>query len=181
MRILPIAILCLSIVLLFLVPRLWHEETGPAVPDWTIRGLESMRGIEVTGPEGNTVPLSDAVKNGCVGLHTTVSGSILNTPSARPIFELSNKTTKPVHIRTPRDAAGSVTPKNLDIPPGDTRLVEADTVNIPSYAKNIMPVVVSVILLIGGLFIILAKRYQPSDRHWAYATVGTIVGYWLKA
>jgi len=43
-----------------------------------------------------------------------------------------------------------------------------------------MPMVVSVVSLAGGLFVILAKRYQSSDRHWAYATVGTIVGYWLK-
>ena len=31
----------------------------------------------------------------------------------------------------------------------------------------------------ASLFVILAKRYGPKEKHWAYATIGTIIGYWL--
>jgi hypothetical protein len=40
--------------------------------------------------------------------------------------------------------------------------------------------VVSVVLLAAALFVILTKKYGPQDKHWAYGTLGTIVGYWLK-
>jgi hypothetical protein len=39
---------------------------------------------------------------------------------------------------------------------------------------------ITIAVLSACLFIILAKRYAPKDKHWAYATAGTIVGYWLK-
>ena len=31
----------------------------------------------------------------------------------------------------------------------------------------------------GALFVILAKRYDQKDKHWAYATVGALLGFWL--
>jgi len=43
-----------------------------------------------------------------------------------------------------------------------------------------MPVVVSSAVLLVAIFVILAKRFASTDKHWAYATIGTIVGYWLK-
>jgi hypothetical protein len=39
---------------------------------------------------------------------------------------------------------------------------------------------VTVVLLCASLFVILSKRYTTTDRHWAYATVGTLIGFWLK-
>lgn len=49
----------------------------------------------------------------------------------------------------------------------------------------LMPIVIGVVLfsavlLVGRLFVILAKRYAASDRHWAYATVGTILRLLLR-
>lgn len=40
--------------------------------------------------------------------------------------------------------------------------------------------VVSLALLAATLFVILSKRYAPKDKHWAYATVGLILGFWLR-
>jgi hypothetical protein len=40
--------------------------------------------------------------------------------------------------------------------------------------------VVSITLLSSSLYIILSRRYMPQDRHWAYATIGTVLGYWLS-
>jgi hypothetical protein len=48
------------------------------------------------------------------------------------------------------------------------------------FLKAFVPVAVTLTLLVGALFVILSKRYTPADRHWAYATVGTLLGYWLK-
>jgi hypothetical protein len=44
----------------------------------------------------------------------------------------------------------------------------------------IMQVIVSIVLLSATLFIVLSKKYNPTDKHWAYATLGLIIGFWLK-
>ena len=43
-----------------------------------------------------------------------------------------------------------------------------------------MQVLVSIVLLIATLFVILSKKYDARNKHWAYATVGLLVGFWLK-
>ena len=47
--------------------------------------------------------------------------------------------------------------------------------------RGIMRIILSLILLGGALWVILARRYSPADRHWAYGIVGTIVGFWLNS
>jgi hypothetical protein len=42
-----------------------------------------------------------------------------------------------------------------------------------------MQVVITVSMLATSIFIILSKRYSPTDKHWAYGTLGTILGFWL--
>ena len=44
----------------------------------------------------------------------------------------------------------------------------------------LMQITTSVVLLSAGLFVILSKKYTPQDKHWAYTTLGTILGFWLK-
>jgi len=39
---------------------------------------------------------------------------------------------------------------------------------------------ITVALLGASLFVILAKQYTPTDKHWAYTTVGALIGYWFK-
>jgi hypothetical protein len=48
-----------------------------------------------------------------------------------------------------------------------------------SYLPLTIQSAVSLILLSASLFVILSKSYTPQDRHWAYATIGTILGFWL--
>ena len=50
---------------------------------------------------------------------------------------------------------------------------------IPITGNRWMQVIVSLAVVGASMFIILAKRYAPRDKHWAYATVGTILGFWL--
>ena len=47
--------------------------------------------------------------------------------------------------------------------------------------RSLMPILVSAVLLIAALWVILAQKYTPTDRHWAYGAVGTVVGYWLHS
>jgi hypothetical protein len=42
-----------------------------------------------------------------------------------------------------------------------------------------MQITVTLILLVA-LFVILSAQYDPNSKHWAFATVGTILGFWLK-
>ncbi len=41
--------------------------------------------------------------------------------------------------------------------------------------------IVSTVVLGAGLYIILSRKYQPDDKNWAFAAVGTVVGYWLPS
>src|SRR6266849_2308252 len=42
----------------------------------------------------------------------------------------------------------------------------------------VFQMVLSVLLLAASLFVILSTRYGPKDKHWAYGTVGTLIGFW---
>lgn len=33
---------------------------------------------------------------------------------------------------------------------------------------------------VACLFVIFSKRYEPTERHWAYGALGTILGFWLR-
>ena len=139
-----------------------------------------MHDTTLTGPEGNTISLNEALKNGWL----SVSARPLDKYgfSYRPIgtvaYTLLNKTTKPLQIRTPGEGIAPGV-KTVGIAPGDKQQV-TPAAGSPTDPRTIISIAVSAVLLLGGLFVILAKRYQPSDRHWAYATVGTIAGHWLK-
>ena len=41
-------------------------------------------------------------------------------------------------------------------------------------------IIISVVLLIASLFVVLSPKYGPRDKHWAYGTIGTLVGFWLR-
>jgi hypothetical protein len=43
-----------------------------------------------------------------------------------------------------------------------------------------MEYVITIAVGAVALFVILSDRYGPKDKHWAYATVGTILGHWLR-
>jgi hypothetical protein len=43
-----------------------------------------------------------------------------------------------------------------------------------------MRFLITVVLLVVGVYIILSSQFTPTDKHWAYGTVGTLVGYWLR-
>jgi molecular chaperone DnaK (HSP70) len=48
------------------------------------------------------------------------------------------------------------------------------------YVHLAMQVLVSIVLLAATLFVVLSKKYDAKDKHWAYGTVGLVIGFWLN-
>lgn len=46
--------------------------------------------------------------------------------------------------------------------------------------KEVVQILITAVLLGAAIYVILAKRYGPKDKHWAYGIVGTIIGFWFK-
>jgi hypothetical protein len=44
-----------------------------------------------------------------------------------------------------------------------------------------MQVLVSLVLMASAVLIVLSHAYDPQEKHWAYGTLGTILGFWLRA
>ena len=66
---------------------------------------------------------------------------------------------------------------NLSHPPPPPPGIMLSRLDLPP--AFVVQVVVSGIVLFSSLTVILLKRYSPKDKHWAYASVGTILGFWL--
>lgn len=45
--------------------------------------------------------------------------------------------------------------------------------------RTVMQVLVSLILLAGGLYTILSGSYDTEHDKWAYGAIGTVIGFWL--
>lgn len=43
-----------------------------------------------------------------------------------------------------------------------------------------MEVLLTLTLAGASLFVILSQQYDPNLKHWAFSTLGTITGFWLK-
>jgi hypothetical protein len=39
---------------------------------------------------------------------------------------------------------------------------------------------ISLILLLCGVAVVMLQRYDANQKHWGYATLGTILGFWLR-
>jgi len=43
-----------------------------------------------------------------------------------------------------------------------------------------LPIYFSVAALLGALFVILFHEFTPHERYWAYATLGIVIGFWMR-
>jgi hypothetical protein len=46
--------------------------------------------------------------------------------------------------------------------------------------RIVMMVVVTVLVLVSGLYIILSQEYDDGTQKWAFASIGAIIGFWLN-
>lgn len=46
--------------------------------------------------------------------------------------------------------------------------------------KQLIQILISGALLCPALYVILAFKYGPKDKHLAYGIIGTLVGFWFK-
>lgn len=44
----------------------------------------------------------------------------------------------------------------------------------------LMSVIISLAVLGAALYVILSNKFHDGSEKWAYATIGTIIGFWLK-
>jgi hypothetical protein len=59
--------------------------------------------------------------------------------------------------------------------PKSTKLIEEG----PFSTRVIVQIAISVLLAVSSLAVILSDRYAK-QRHWAYAAIGVLLGFWLK-
>jgi hypothetical protein len=61
--------------------------------------------------------------------------------------------------------------------PKSSKLVDEGTVP----TRMIVQILISALLAALSLFVILSDRYGSKQQRWAYATMGALIGFWLKA
>jgi hypothetical protein len=47
-------------------------------------------------------------------------------------------------------------------------------------SDRVASVVVSLLILLANLYVISSRQYGPDDARWAYGSLGTIVGFWVR-
>jgi hypothetical protein len=51
--------------------------------------------------------------------------------------------------------------------------------SVAGVERSTIQAIISLTLLGVASFVILSKRYGPKDKNWAYAAIGTLIGFWL--
>jgi hypothetical protein len=49
-----------------------------------------------------------------------------------------------------------------------------------AYLELELKVVLTIGAAVAALFVILTKWYGPQEKHWAFGTLGLLLGYWLR-
>jgi hypothetical protein len=78
----------------------------------------------------------------------------------------------------PHASFGLVPPPSLPLPLTPEQ-IELAKLRDQRSKNEIVQGGISGVLLFAAVWRILSKRYTPTDRHWAYGTIGTLVGFWL--
>jgi hypothetical protein len=50
----------------------------------------------------------------------------------------------------------------------------------PVVGEAYVALLASAAAAIAALFVILFPKYRPQERYWGYATLGTVIGFWLQ-
>jgi hypothetical protein len=55
--------------------------------------------------------------------------------------------------------------------------------NAQDSAQNVrlyMSAIVSLLILCSSLYIVLSNKFNDDSKKWAFGTIGTLIGFWLK-
>ena len=47
-------------------------------------------------------------------------------------------------------------------------------------SPDVVRVLLTFVLLVAGLVTVMGTRFTEVQKHWGYAIIGTLIGYWLK-
>ena len=61
-----------------------------------------------------------------------------------------------------------------------TQATQATLKDLTQNARQLVAPIISLIVSLASLFIILSKKYKAESEKWAFGTLGTILGFWLK-
>jgi hypothetical protein len=135
----------------------------------------------VTTDDGKSATVPDAIAKGWIKAEPTRAEkgmdtiSFVNNTSRNMQVHFENKTTD-----IPPQKAKSIHAKNpLQVLTPQTS-AEATPPASPTQTQIIMQSLITLVLLLPSLIVIMKKDYDASQKHWAYGTIGTILGFWLK-
>jgi hypothetical protein len=57
---------------------------------------------------------------------------------------------------------------------------QVDLKSVVDASKQLLSPLISLIVTIASLVVILSKRYRAESEKWAFGTLGTVLGFWLK-
>ena len=61
--------------------------------------------------------------------------------------------------------------------PKSSKLIEEGAFS----TRIIVQILISLLLAALSLFVIFSDRHGAKQQHWAYATIGVLLGFWMKA
>lgn len=84
--------------------------------------------------------------------------------------------------RPSENLSANVAPEQLKVVPEPIKVAVAaeQDLDAESLKKFWGSIAISAILLFCSIFVILSKSYPDASNKWAYATIGTLLVYWLK-
>lgn len=61
-----------------------------------------------------------------------------------------------------------------------TQATQADLKNLVETSRQLVAPIISLLVSIASLVVILSRKYKNESEKWAYGTLGTVLGFWLK-
>jgi hypothetical protein len=161
------AVTALALFLVTFVPYYRARKRRHLIPDMGKTYIGDYTGPKPPAPPAPGKPILQ--QDGTLNLPRTDSPS----PGAGEFTQMLGLT-KNIH-GTPADLKLDLRQKKIRPPqvPAKSKFGTSD-VRVP------MQIVISLVFLGAAIYIIVSRSFDPSDKHWAYGSAGTILGFWLK-
>jgi hypothetical protein len=61
-----------------------------------------------------------------------------------------------------------------------TQTIQADLKSLVETSRQLVAPLISLLVSVASLIVILSRKYKNESEKWAYGTLGTVLGFWLK-